>query len=235
MDVSTFGPPVLASIKASVQSSLNELNNVKANDSTKTGLIANYTAISAEIDTASANIATYTAETFPTELSKINGEISALDDKKVAYLDTFTITNDVSFGSILQDVWKEIKNNVIVITTVLGLIFGSIVSSEWYVVSDTLTTKSTLYILFYAFFGALLFPIPVVYGLIHPPMWRAPLIPLFEKDENSPDWISYPGISLFTYVAPTPDEIPTGKTILRVMCGIVVALIGLSIWIKATH
>jgi hypothetical protein len=112
------------------------------------------------------------------------------------------------------------------------MMFGCIVATHWSITSDIKIDKNMFYFLFYAMFGALLFPLPVLYGVINPPMWRAPLIPLFKKDANSSDFISYPGINLFTYIAPTPQDLPIGRNVLRTMCVIVSGLMGLTLYFK---
>lgn len=232
MDVSTFGPPVLKAIQTSIGTSLSELNKINPKDSELTDLIADYTKLNNKISTDISGIATYSAITFPTNLNDINNQVAILDNRKVAYLEPLRTVKDVSVGSILSDTWSEIKTNIVGITTVLGMMFGCIVATHWSITSDIKINKNTFYFLFYAIFGALLFPLPVIYGIINPPMWRAPLIPLFKKDANSSAFISYPGINLFTYIAPTPQDLPIGRNVLRTMCVIVSGLMGLTLYFK---
>jgi len=233
MDVSTFGPPVLTSIQKTITSSLAELNQTKLTDEKIKTLIADYTALNTKVAADITGIAQYTITTFPTELNSINTTLAALDTRKVAYLQPITAPREVSFKSILSDTWLEIQNHILLLTTITGMIFGAIVASHWLITADMDLDKNlVLYHLFYAFFGAILFPIPVLYGVVNPPMWRAPLIPLFELKGGDPGWMSYPGVNLFTYITPTATDLPIGKGVLRIMCGIVTGLIGTSIYLK---
>jgi len=232
MDVSTFGPPVLKAIQTNIGASLSELNKINPKDSALTTLIADYTKLNDKITTDITGIANYTATTFPTALNDINNQLADLDTRRVKYLEPLTAKKTVSVNSILSDTWSEIKTNIVAITTILGMMFGCIVATHWSITSDIQIDKNNLYFIFYAIFGALLFPLPIIYGVINPPMWRAPLIPLFKKDATSSAWISYPGINLFTYIAPTPEDLPIGRNVLRTMCVIVSGLMGLTLYFK---
>ena len=232
MDVSTFGPPVLKALQQNIKSSLSELNHVQPTNKDITTLISDYTSLNKSIQTDLSGISQFTISTFPTRVNELNNKVSTLDTRKVRCLEAVTGPKVVTIYTILADIWTDMKNNIIGITTIIGMIFGCIVASHWYVSSNMDIGMNMFYSLFYSFFGALLFPIPILYGLIYPPMWRAPLIPLFKKDDSSPAWINYPGINLFTYIAPRPDDLPMGKTILRIMCGIVTGLIGSSFYLK---
>jgi len=239
MDVVTIGPPILGSLQSGIGSSILQLTNLKENDSTRTDLISRYNVLNGEITTVlnviqnppSTGAPQYDATSFPLKLKSLTLSINELDRDKLKYLEKFTRTNEVSPTSILADTWVEIKNNIIFITTCLGMFFGSIVASNWSLVNSTVP-PTMMYILFYAFYGSLLFPIPILYGLVFPPMWRAPLIPIFKMDENAPTWINYPGINLFTYVPPGPTDLAVGKGLLQIMCGVVTGFIGLSIYFK---
>lgn len=233
MDVSTFGPPVLNAISTSIRSSISELIQTKLTDSTITTLISDYTTLQTRITTDISGISSFTITSFPTEINAINTQLAALDARKVAYLKPITAPKEVTFRSLMADTWIEIKRNIMILTTAVGMMFGCIVASHWIIIADMPLDKNVLlYHLFYGFFGALLFPIPILYGLINPPMWRAAIIPLFERKGGDPDWMSYPVINLFTYVKPTANDLPVGKGILRVMCAIVTALMGISIYLK---
>jgi hypothetical protein len=231
MDLSIIAPPILNLSKTTINSNITELEKISIIDPTKSDLISKYKGVLTHIDTISSSLSSYTVETFSSTITDLNNKIGAIDDLKVKYMANFTPKKEVNIGSIFADTITEVKNNIIGITTIFGMFFGSIVASHWCLINGTVPS-SILYVLFYGFYGALLYPPVVLYGLLFPPMWRAPLIPLFKKDENSPSWIQFPGINLFTYVQPTVDDLPVGKGILRVMCGAVVALICTSVYLK---
>lgn len=231
MDLSIIAPPILNLSKSSINSNITELEKLSTTDYTKSDIISKYKGVLTHIDTISSSLSTYTVETFSSAITDLNNKIRIVDDLKAKYIAPFTPKKEVNLGSIATDTITEIKNNIIAITTIFGMFFGSIVASHWCLINGTVPS-SIFYVLFYGFYGALLFPPVVLYGLLFPPMWRAPLIPLFKKDEISPSWMQFPGINLFTYVQPTVDDLPVGKGILRVMCGAVVALIGTSIYLK---
>jgi len=231
MSLSIIAPPILKLSRTTVNSNITELEKIDTTDSTKSDLISKYKGILTHIDTISSSLSSYSIETFSAAITDLNSKIDTVDEIKAKYMAKFTPKKEVNLGSILADTVTEIKNNIIGITTIFGMFFGSIVASHWSLINGTVPS-SIFYVLFYGFYGALLYPPVVLYGLLFPPMWRAPLIPLFKKDENSPNWIQFPGINLFTYVQPTVDDLPVGKGILRVMCGAVLALIGASIYLK---
>lgn len=234
MDVSTIGPTILNSLSANVTSSINELTPIKSTDTNIVSLIGEYERLNTQIKTTLTNISKYDATSFPTELSSLNTKISTLDAKKDKFLVPFIKPKEISAGSIFSDTITEMKTHIILITTVLGMIFGCIVTTHWLITSNMEIGRNTFYYLFYAFYGSLLFPLPILYGVLFPPMWRAPLIPLFERDEKSPAWVDFPLINFFTYAPPQPNDLPTGKMVLRVMCIIITGLIGVSLSFKIT-
>jgi len=235
MDVSVIGPTILTSLKGNVTSSINELQSIKYLDNNVDILIKDYNTVGTTIDTATQTLSTYTPTTFPNFIKDINTSIDALDKRKTNLMKPFISKKEVSVNSIFSDTVNEIKDHIIFVTTVLGMMFGCIVATHWFRTSDVKTDKNTFYFLFYAIFGALIFPVPVLYGVVNPPMWRAPLIPIFEKSETSPAWVNFPGISLFSYIRPTPNDLYVGKEVLRMMCIIVSGLIGVSMYAKITN
>lgn len=232
MDVLTIGPTILKSMDMNVTSSINELTKIKSTANGIVELINKYETIRNKIKKMLETISTFTPTTFPKEIDTINTEITSLDNQKDKYLEPFIKPKEISVKSILSDTLSEIKTHIILITSVLGLIFGCIVASHWIITADMKISQNSLYFLFYAIFGALLFPIPIFYGVVYPPMWRAALIPLFKREETSPAWIDYPVFNLFTYSPPDPDDLPTGKMVLRMMCIVISGLIISSLYFK---
>lgn len=232
MDVATFGPPVLKAIKKSIESSLSILEKISPVDDTLKTLIADYKKLHEIVTSDIDNISKYNITTFPTRVNDINSKEEALDARRVTYLQPITGPKVVTIYTILADIWTDMKNNIIGITTIFGMIFGAIVASHWAITSGMDIDMNIFYQTFYTFFGALLFPIPILYGVINPPMWRAPLVPIFKRTDSSPAWINYPGINLFTYIAPRPDDLPMGKMVLRIMCMIITGFIGTSFYLK---
>jgi hypothetical protein len=235
MDVSVIGPTILTSLKGTITLSVNELEPIKSLDNNATTLINDYNTLGGEIDTAIKFISTYTPTTFPEFVKGINTRIDGLNTRKINLMKPFVSKKEVSVKTIFSDTVDQIKNHIIFVTTFLGMMFGCIVATHWFRISDVNTDKNSFYFLFYAIFGALIFPIPVLYGVVNPPMWRAPLIPLFIKNETSPGWVNFPGISLFSYIPPTPNDLYVGKEVLRIMCIIVSGLIGVSMYLKITN
>ena len=232
MDVATFGPPVLKAIKKSIELSISELSKIKPEDDTLKTLISDYKTLNNSVISDISGISNFTITTFPSRVNAINDNVDKLDTRKVSYLEPITGKKVVTFYTILADIWTDIKNNIIGITTIFGMIFGAIVASHWAIIAGMDIDMNMIYHLYYSFFGALLFPIPILYGVINPPMWRAALLPLFERTDSSPAWINYPGINLFTYIAPRPTDLPMGKMVLRIMCMIITGLIGTSFYLK---
>ena len=234
MEVSVIGNTVLSSLKGNISSSISELEQLNSTKTEVTTLISDYKSFINKLDGTISRLSTFNATTFPEEIKSLNSENDTLNRRKLEILKQHNTKKEISTKSIISDIYTEIQTHLIFITTVIGMIFGCIVTSHWLITADLAIEKNAFYFLFYAIFGALLFPIPVLYGVVNPPMWRAPLIPLFIRNESSPAWVNIPGISLFSYIPPTPNDLYVGKEVLRIMCIIVSGFIGVSMYFKIT-
>ena len=231
MDVATIGPPVLNTMLQSIQDSIKQLNGLPKPDE---ALIAQYTQLSLDVNGVLATISTYKADTFPPKLTELNTRQAALDTQKEADVNAPAPAptpapappQKVTFMGVISNTFAEFKKHFKLITLILGMFIGGVVGSHWFISSDmTLPlTKNRLYTIFYGIYGALLFPIAVIWGIYKPPMWRAPLFPLLVRGEEPP-WVNIFPISIlsemFVYNAPSSDDTNADKTFLRVMCGIV--------------
>jgi len=234
MEVSVIGNTILSSIKGNILSSITELEQLKTTNTDVATLISDYKVVVNKLDDTISRLSTFNASTFPEEIKSLNTEIDTLNGRKLDILKQYNAKKEISTKSIISDIYTEIKTHLIFITTVIGMTLGCIVASHWLITADLPIERNSFYFLFYAIFGALLFPIPVLYGVVNPPMWRAPLIPLFIRNESSPAWVNIPGISLFSYIPPTPNDLYVGKEVLRIMCIIVSGFIGVSMYFKIT-
>ena len=238
-DINTIGPPALNALTTSINANITELSRYPATDATNIDLVKQYTNLNITIKAVNDALAQYTIQSFSLKLTELNTQMAAIDANKQKYTDTFKVeSKDVTLMGILKETWAEIKTNVVAVTTGLGMLFGCIIGSHWFFSSTTELSKGILYTLFYGLYGALLFPFTILYGIIFPPTWRAPLIPLFDK-EGAPYWTAIPIISIFTglfrYSTPQgEDDIDTHQTTLRLMCIIMTGLMGFTVYAKAT-
>ena len=138
---------------------------------------------------------------------------------------------------LMGDIFEEIKlinSDLFILTsTLVGMLFGGIVSSNWHVGNmkqNPPVEPTSIYpqvkILFYFIYGAVLFPLALLYGaLMDTPAWRAILIPLFEVPMGFYNpLISYrPKMNILTY--------SVGKNVLRLVCYILLICLAGTIYL----
>jgi len=159
----------LQGLASSIQKSIDDLIPIKASNSTE--LQANYTDQLTQVKAtiAGANSSTSTAlrkqlQNFQTQI----GIYNSVRDK---------ILNDYVGGApnFLTAVKTEFKYYCTMMIFVLGPLFGFIV------MTNTFYAEKPMYKFFYGFWGALWYPLTIVFAIIDPPKWRALVVPLTES------------------------------------------------------
>lgn len=136
-------------------------------------------------------------------------------------------------GDIVEEV-KSVNSDLFILTsTLVGMLFGGIVASNWYVgkvkAAPPAGPSSVLpqfKVIFYFVYGAVLFPIALLYGaLLDTPAWRAVFIPLFEV----PTGLYSPLISYRPMIGVMSHTI--GKSVLRLACYILLICLAGTIYL----
>ena len=232
--MSTSGTDLaLTTMKASVESSIIELNRFKNPDA---DLLKEYTTMGTDIDNLNSTKATLSAEDLTTKVSDLNIRLVSMDGKKK----TLLATNEVKL-TLAAGTYKELFKWLRIFNTIIGMILGSIIGSHWFLNETTMNASNNetepnsflgnfvMYKLFYALYGALLFPITLAYSCIVPPTWRAPLFPLYQRgDVNTPSMMPF----LFTYMPPSSEDTDTGKRTLQLMSIISMVLLFITFYMS---
>ena len=131
---------------------------------------------------------------------------------------------------------------VIVCFTIISLVLGAVVSTNTHIRYDFYPIR-----LFYFVYGAVFFPIVVLYGAIFPPEWICTFIPLINyKDDVYGEGNMFTKMfkNIIGYRLPTPaeertldeqNEINLWKMILRVLCGLSSAVFAYGIYYMKTN
>ena len=208
----------LTTMKASVESSIIELNRFRNPDA---DLLKEYKSIETDINNLNGTKTTLSAEDLTGKVSDLNIKLVTLDAKKKSALSTNEGKLTLAAGT-----YKEFFKWLRIFNTIIGMILGAIIGSHWFLNETTMNASNNetepnsflgnfvMYKLFYALYGALLFPITLAYSCIVPPTWRAPLFPLYQRgDANTPSMMPF----LFTYMPPSSEDTDTGKRTLQLM------------------
>jgi hypothetical protein len=223
----------LTTMKASVESSIIELNRFRNPDA---DLLKDYTTIGKDIDSLNSTKGTLSAEDLNTKVSDLNIRLVTLDGKKKTLLSTKEGKLTLAAGT-----YRELFKWLRIFNTIIGMILGAIIGSHWFLNETTMNASNNetepnsflgnfvMYKLFYALYGALLFPITLAYSCIFPPTWRAPLLPLYQRgDANTPSAMPF----LFTYMPPSSEDTDTGKRTLQLMSVISMAVLFVTFYMR---
>ena len=206
----------LTTMRTAVDSSISELKRFKNPDS---GLVSDYEALKKEIDSAIAGQSGMAADALNGKVSDLNVRLVKLDERKRATLPDTTSASSSIVGATYSSTFYSVR----FFTTIIGMFLGAIIGSHWFLhqtVNHDFLSNLVIYKLFFAFYGALLFPLTLAYSVISPPMWRASFIPLYERGSpEEPTWMP----DAFTYFPPSPEDTDSGKKILQILSGITLA------------
>ena len=146
-------------------------------------------------------------------LNKVKGMLIALDERRDTIINEYVSKS----GDFWSAVMNEFKYYCKMATYVLGPILGFII------MTNTFFDEKITFKLFYGFFGALWYPLSVLFAIFVPPVWRALVIPLVKSD--SP-------VSLFEFwkynVTIDLDVTAKSQTMMRLICIGFIILFGYS-------
>ena len=212
MDANQTATTAIATLKNSIKTSLDSLAILGNPDPTLRG---EYDGLTNDINVFDAGRDKLDASSIYTKLTEFNNRYVELEKKKSMYTDK---------QKTLVEATKSVVYTVIKhVVTAVGMFLGAVIASHWFHTAtlNGFLTDRAVYKLFYAFYGALLFPFSLLIGLFDPPKWRAPLIPIFEQGaEDNPGWVDGVLGAPFVYATPTVEDKNTGQKILQVLSGI---------------
>jgi hypothetical protein len=200
-----------------IQSDINtQINTLKARSPPPEDIINKYN----ELNKRAEDLKKNTTDDYITISSKISALQSDLTALNIQTKRVIRKGGAGIVGEIIEET-KSINIELFVLTTTLvGMLFGGIIASNWYIGKIKATPpvgRSSLLpqikVIFYFVYGAVLFPLPLLYGaLFDTPSWRAIFIPLMEV----PAGLYNP---LFSY-RPTMNAATNmlGKSVLRLSC-----------------
>lgn len=221
---------VATSVLPGIQADINKhLDIVKGVVPPQPDLVSQYNALTARVNEIQTNIASDTLTTIGPKISDLQSDLTTLNDevKRVARK---------GGSGLLGDIYTEIQsiNAALFIetSTLVGMLFGGIVASNWHVGNRAATPTgptsipAPLMVIYYFVYGAALFPLALLYGALwDTPAWRSTIIPLFEVPTGLfVPLVSYrPRTDMTSYTA--------GKTLLRLACYFLLACLGLTIYL----
>ena len=200
--ISSHGFSTLAS---STQGAIDELKAYPS-DKDATALSIKYNTLLISINQSIKDINGASVNVIAAQQSSYN---SQLDDLNTQKNEIITRINGVTTGYVIRQVSYG-----------LGMLFAVII------ITNKMVGEKWQFLMLYALWGAILYPLVLLYGLYDPPAWRALLIPIFELPSKS-NYVRY--MIPFTYNS-EGKAVDTGGTkntsTLRVFTGIV-----FTIWI----
>lgn len=198
-----------------------ELESVK-DVSGVAALLAEYAALNTDVQATLDTAPNTDSIVLSNKVNEYNSRLADLSRRKDTALRGQRA--DVS-GNFLAEVRYGFIDNIKLIALLSGTYLGGVVASHYYI------EKAWYYKLFYFVYGALLFPITVLMGIFNPPVWRAMIVPLFQRGETGFMNLALVNfLSLFFYRAPSIDDSNFMRQFLRVAC-IVAAVIFVSAYV----
>lgn len=193
-----------------VKASMDELKDYPS-DTKAVYTLTQYYRLLTEINTTITDLSGMSTDIIAARQSNYNSRIYNLDLEKDKIL---LRIKGISFASIFQQV-----------SYFIGMIFGMII------ITNTMINEDWKYKLFYALWGAIFYPIVLLYGVYNPPQWHSLFIPLFEISTTSPSYIKY--LTIFSYNPPGKAVIGLidKKLTLRIFTAGVIALCIIAVYI----
>ena len=223
MSASDLANAQIPLIKANIKTRIDNLNTMSPPPQ---DIIDKYNALDREANNIQTSISSYTLMTIGPVLSDLQSKLTTLN------IETARAVRKGGSG-IMGDIFEEIKqinsDLFVLVSTLVGMFFGGIVTSNWYVgkVNQSPAQNiSKLQILFYFIYGGILFPFALLYGaLIDTPAWRSILIPLYEV----PTGLYNPLISYRPKT--TLESYSIGKNVLKIACYILLICLSGTIYL----
>jgi hypothetical protein len=219
---------LLGPIQADIQGRINTLN---AKSPPPQDIINKYN----DLNQRAENIKANTTDDYITASSKISALQSDLTTLNIQTTRAVRKGGSGIMGDIFEEV-KLINSDLFILTsTLLGMLFGGIVASNWHIGKvkaspPVLVSKNSVLpqvkVIFYFIYGAVLFPLALLYGaFMDTPAWRSIIIPLFEVSTlfYNP-FVSYKSsMNVVSYTI--------GKNALRIACYILLGCLAGTIYL----
>jgi hypothetical protein len=159
----------LQGLASSVQKSIDDLVPITNSESTE--LQSNYTAQLTQIQAAIAGANSSNPTALRTQLQKFQTQIGIYNSVR----DKILVSYVGGASNFLSAVKTEFKYYCTMTILVLGPLFGFIV------MTNAFYAEKPMYKFFYGFWGALWYPLTILFAIIDPPKWRALVMPLTES------------------------------------------------------
>jgi hypothetical protein len=201
---SVLSSQAFTTLATRVQASIDELKDYQS-DTKAANISARYTTLLGEINKSIAEFKDLSTDIIAAQQSSYNTRAYNLELEKDK---TLLRIKGISFGSVFQQIVYGI-----------GMIFGMII------ITNIMINEDWKYKLFYALWGAVFYPIVLLYGVFNPPQWHSLFIPFFEISTAAPSYIKY--LTIFSYNPPgkaVAGGLIDKKLTLRIFTGIVIAL-----------
>ena len=181
-------------------------------DSRVPALLEKYNELNSDITTTLENISTISSDLLRAKQNQFNAQLVELNIEKKNILE-----NSTQLDAIF--VFKTITYSA-------GIFFAIII------ISHTFIDKNILYKIFYCVWGALLYPLVLLYGVYNSPNWRAILIPLVNVTNEMPGWASNIILSAliwpFKYTEPSFETASRSKYALQLFSLICLICFGIA-------
>ena len=193
-----------SSIKSSYNS-IDELSKINTPDSTQ--LQADYTTFIQStqnlINTDNGTVLP-NGVTMPDLVSGVNKQNIALNARRDTIINLYITTSGNFFGAVMS----EFKYYTKMAVFILGPLFGFIILTNTFYDSPNMIFK-----FFYGFWGALWYPLTLLFAIFDPPVWRAGIIPLVRSDSHVP-FFEFWKYNMTIDI----DVIAKSKTMMRLIC-----------------
>ena len=143
----------------------------------------------------------------------------------------------LSSYSTRQSGLSTVAHTIITCFIIISVILGGIVASNQFIGYNYWPIR-----LYYFIYGAVFFPIVLLYGVVFPPEWRCSFLPIFEYEEDnlSTNFFLRSMKQLVGYIPPPKDredededdkkKIMIWRMILRVLCALSTGVFGYGIY-----
>jgi hypothetical protein len=199
----------------SVQTTLSQIATLKDVSGVPVAqLTASYKSLQTSIQTTQAGADAAATTDLQAQITALNGTLSTLDGQKQ------TLLAGQPPKPFLTELLQDMADSSFTISVVIGMLLGGIVASHAFL------AKPPIYRVYYFIYGAALFPLALLVGIVKPPVYRALLIPLVMKGLTEPGWSNLvflkPLGPLYKYDPPNPND---SSSLLAVLCGLSVVSI----------
>jgi hypothetical protein len=198
----------LQGLVSKITNSIKDLSVVKTDDSA--ALQEEYTTLQTSIREVIADSNTSDPDKLLSDVKDYQKDTHDLDAKRDTIMGTYS--GNVGF---LTAVGREFLYYSTMVIYIIGPLFGFIIMSNAFF-DESIPLK-----LFYGFWGALWYPLSLLYSLFNPPVWRSLLFPLIRDDEP------FMFLEVWKYhVTVDIDETAKGQLMMRIVSGGILALFG---------